>query len=110
MPLPVSRRKRHIALAAVLITAGLLAAPAAQAFTVQDESGNLSATDQSFLYPDKGSMASGSGQIQGFKQEDGMTTFKSGNTTFKFGHRPSFDERYNADHMFDPLGRPPGVR
>ena len=28
----------------------------------------------------------------------------------KFGRRPSFEERYNTDHIFDPLGKPPGVR
>jgi hypothetical protein len=107
MPLLLSPR---FALAAMLIGAGLLAAPAARAFTVQDESGNLSADDQSFLYPDRGSLAAGSGQTQGFKQEDGVTTYKQGNTTFQFGRRRSFEERYNTDHLFDPLGKPPGVR
>ena len=100
----------RFALAAAFLGAGLLAAPAAQAFTIQDQSGNVSAGDQSFLYPDRGSAAAGSGQAQGFKQEDGMTTFRDGNATFEFGRRRSFDERYNTDHIFDPLGKPPGVR
>ena len=107
MPLLLSPR---FALAAALLGAGLLIAPAAQAFTMQDQDGNAATGDQSFLYPDRGSMAAGSDQKQGFKQEDGVTTFKDGNATFQFGHRRSFNERYNTDHLFDPLGKPPGVR
>jgi len=98
---------RYFALAAALVGVGLLAAPAAQAFTIQD--GSKNATDQSFLYPDRGA-AAGSGESQGFTQKDGMTTFKEGNTTLKFGYRPSFDQQYNTDHFFDPLGHPPGAR
>ena len=107
MPLPSSPR---FALAAALLGAGLIAAPAVHAFTLQGESGKVPVDDQSFLYPDRGSMAAGTGQTQGFKQEDGITTYKQGNTTFQFGRRRSFDEQYNTDHMFDPLGKPSGAR
>lgn len=100
----------RFALAAALIGAGLLAAPAAQAFTMQDRDGNLSAGDQSFLYPDRGAAAAAGQSAQGFTQKDGVTTYKDGNTSFQFGHKPSFDQEYNADHYFDPLGKPPGVR
>lgn len=106
MPLLSSPR---FALAAACIGAAVLAAPAAHAFTMQDES--ASGTDQSFLYPNKGLNADSSqSQSEGFKQQDGMTTFKDGNTTLQFGHRPSFNEQYNPDQIFAPLGRPPGVR
>ncbi len=112
MPLLALYRNRHVAvLAGAAFALSVLAAPAAQAFTMQDQNGNLSLTDQSFLYPDRGVTSAGSGQAaQGFKQEDGMTTFKEGNTTLQFGHRKSFDERFNTDRLFDPLGHPPGVR
>ena len=100
----------RFALAAALLGAGLMMAPAARAFTMQDQNGNLSTDDQSFLYPDRGAASAGSGQTKGFKQEDGVTTFKDGNTTFQFGRRPSFEERYNTNHLFDPLGKPSGVR
>ncbi len=106
MPFLSSHR---LALVTALIGAGLLAASAAHAFTMQDGNNSVSAADQSFLYPDRGA-AGGSGQSQGFKQEDGMTTLKEGNTTFQFGHRPSFDQQYNTDHLFDPLGHPLGER
>ena len=36
----------------------------------------------------------------------GGTTLRQGNTTFQFGPQRSFDQRYNNDRMFDPLGRP----
>lgn len=106
MPLPKPSR---LALAAALIGAALLAAPAAQAFTIQDGKGSISKTDQSFLYPDRGA-ESDSGQTQGFTQKDGMTTWKDGNTTLQFGRKPSFNQEYNADRYFDLMGRPPGAR
>ena len=106
MPLLAPRRNRHVGLAAAILGAGMLVASAAQAFTIQDGSDSVSGADRSFLYPDSGSLAAGSGQTRGFTQNDGMTTYKDGNSTFQFGHRPSFEQRYNADHMFDPLGRP----
>jgi hypothetical protein len=96
----------RLALAAALIGAGLLAAPVAHAFTIEHERAN--GQDQSFLYPDSGTIA-GSGQTQqGFTSKDGMTTYKDGNTTLQFGHRRSFSQDYNTDHLFDPLGHPPG--
>jgi hypothetical protein len=108
MPLFASRRNRQFAiLAGAAFALTMLAAPAAQAFTLQEGTGN--ATDQGFLYLGTPS-AGDSGQTQGFKQEDGMTTYKEGNSTLQFGHRQSFDQQYNTDHMFDPLGHPPGVR
>jgi hypothetical protein len=36
----------------------------------------------------------------------GGTTIRQGNTTFQFGPQRSFDQRYNNERMFDPLGRP----
>lgn len=106
MPLLTSPR---FAVAAALLGAAVLAAPAAHAFTIQNESPG-SNNDQSFLYPDRGAATASDQSAQGFKQDDGVTTLKDGNATLEFGHHQSFDQRYNADHYFDPLGRPPGVR
>jgi hypothetical protein len=41
-----------------------------------------------------------------FKTEDGLTQFKSGDSTFYFGRvdRPS-DGRYNTDNLFNPFAR-----
>ena len=105
MPLPTSPR---LALAAALVGAAMLTAPVAHAFTLEDATGN--GQDQSFLYPDRGAAADSGQAQQGFTSKDGVTTFKDGNASLTFGHRKSFDQRYNPDHLFDPLGHPPGVR
>ncbi|MEJ2625866.1 MAG: hypothetical protein P8Z80_15435, partial [Pseudolabrys sp.] len=91
---------RRLALAAALVGSGFMVASVAYAFTMEDATGN--GQDQSFLYPDRGA-AGGDGTQQGFTSKDGMTTYRDGNTTLQFGHRRSFDQRYNADHLFDPL-------
>ena len=33
------------------------------------------------------------------------TTINQGNTTLQFGGRPSFDQQYNSNRMFDPASR-----
>jgi hypothetical protein len=75
----------------------LLAAPAAHAFTVdnQDSSGAsnmfLNGTAPSADPDDKVTTRFGS---------DGQGTFKSGNNTFQFGAQPSFEQRYDSNRMF----------
>lgn len=99
----------RLAFAAALIGAGLMAASAAHAFTIENESAG-GGQDQSFLYPDRG-VAAGSGEAQqGFTSKDGLTTYKEGNATLQFGHWRSSNQNYNADQLFEPLGHPPGVR
>ena len=74
-----------------------------------DQNGNRARPTRTSSIP-TAAAAADSGRSQGFQQEDGMTTLKDGNTTLQFGHRQSFDQRYDPDHLFDPLGGPPGVR
>ena len=108
MPLVLSRRHcRFAVLAGAALALTLAGVPVASAFTIQDATN--AGQDQSFLYPGK-PLTADDGQSSKFKQENGMTTFKEGPTTLQFGHRESFDQRYNPDNMFDPLGHPPGVR
>ena len=73
----------------------LLAAPAARAFTV-DNQGNANA-DGSARYTDPNGF-SGSA--------DGKTVIRQGNTTLQFGGSQSFDQKFNTDRMFSPNGRP----
>jgi len=87
--LPTRQFALFAVLAAALVGAALLIAPAAQAFTLQDGSNN--GNDQSFLYPG-GTSSADSGQAQGFKQQDGLTTYKDGNASFQFGHRGHLGE------------------
>jgi len=75
----------------------LLAAPLAQAFTIDDQSS--AASKNAARLADPASRLSGNG--------DGSTTYRQGNTTLQFGtRRPGSDLRYNTDRMFNPNGRP----
>jgi hypothetical protein len=89
-----SRRPRCFAPIAAACGLALLAAPAAQAFTIE----NQGATDQAAaarLDPARKFSNSGNGQ----------STIKQGNTTLQFGARPSFNQRYDSNRMFDPDSR-----
>lgn len=81
----------------------LLAAPAAHAFTIEDQSNTNSNTNSSTRYGDPDARFSGSG--------NGQTTIQQGNTTLRFGgQQGTFDQRYNPNRMFDPNGRPDDSR
>lgn len=85
-------------LLAVLAGAAILAAPAAQAFTVDDKSNANS--DGSAKYVDPDARFSGAA--------NGQTVIRNGNSTFRFGpaQQRSFDDRSAVDRMFNPNGRP----
>jgi hypothetical protein len=89
--------KHHHRLGVFAAAFGLavLAAPAAHAFTMDNQSNTNS--DGSARYADPDSR---------FSNTDGQTTIRQGNTSLQFGSRPSFDQRYDNSRMFDPLGRP----
>jgi len=93
LPQSSSRRLAVLAAAFGLV---LLAAPAARAFTMDNQSN--SNADGSARYTDPDARFSGSG--------DGKTVIRQGNTTLQFGSGQSFDQKYNADRMFNPIGRP----
>ena len=40
-----------------------------------------------------------------FGSATGKTTIKQGNTTIQFGGRPSFNQQYDSNRMFDPGSR-----
>jgi hypothetical protein len=73
----------------------VLVAPAAHAFTMDNNSNTK--VDGSARYTDPD---------EHFSNSDGQTTMRQGNTTLQFGSRPSFEQRYDNSRMFDPLGRP----
>jgi hypothetical protein len=93
--LPSSSSRRLAVLAAALGLV-LLVAPAARAFTI-DNQGNSNA-DGSARYTDPDARFSGSA--------DGKTVIRQGNTTIQFGNTQSFEQKYNTDRMFNPIGRP----
>jgi hypothetical protein len=91
-------------LVAVSFGIALLAAPAAQAFTIENQD-SAGGTPQSFL--DLGKPAADpDDQVSSRFSSGGQTKLQSGNATFEFGSRPSFGQRYNPGNLFDPLGSP----
>jgi hypothetical protein len=87
----------------VLIIAGalgvaMLAAPLAQAFTIDDQSNTNSDGSAKFSDPDARFSGTGNG---------GPTVYRQGNMSLQFGPQRSLtDQRYNTDRMFNPNGRP----
>ena len=95
--LPMCRSRHRIAVLVTAFCLALAVAPVAHAFTFDDQSNTNS--DGSAKYVDPDSRFSGSGN-------SGQTTIKEVNTTLQFGPQRSFDQRYNNDRMFNPIGRP----
>jgi hypothetical protein len=96
---PFASRRSHRLAFTFAAAAGLalLAAPAAQAFTIDNQSNTNSDGSAKYVDPDQ--------QISRFGTGSG--TVRQGNTTFQFGPgQQSFEQRYNSDRMFRPLGRP----
>ena len=93
-----------LALAAAIaaaVAAVILAAPAAQAFTLDEQSNTTAKGAARYSDPDARFDGADSGRGQVIQQ---------GNATIRFGgsgvEGGSFDQRYNTNRMFDPLGRP----
>jgi hypothetical protein len=88
----------------VLIIAGalgliLLAAPIAQAFTIDEQSNTNSNGSAKFSDPES--------RLLGTDNGNGPTTIRNGNTTLQFGsQRPGADRNFNTDRIFNPNGRP----
>ena len=78
----------------------VVAAPSAQAFTMEDQGGTN--PDGSAKYADPEARRFGSSATS----KDGQTTIRQGNTTLQFGSQRPSNERYNVDRMFNPNGRP----
>jgi hypothetical protein len=89
---------RHLPVAAVFGFA-LLAAPAAHAFTIENQDSG-GASSQNFLDPGKAPAADPDEQVTSRFGSGGQGTFKSGNTTLQFGAQPSFEQQYNSNQMF----------
>jgi opacity protein-like surface antigen len=102
MPLlidPTQTRSRILVAAAALGLA-LTAASAAQAFTFENQTTpggaaqNFSGTDSRFS----------TGTNNGNGSSPVRPGFSSGNSSLRFNAQPSFNQRYNADRMFDSSG------
>jgi hypothetical protein len=88
---------------AAALVAALCAAPAAKAFTIEDQGGARSG--QAFMDLDKPAAPDRHTPVSPFNSDNGQTTIKQGNTTLQFGQQRSFSERYNTENMFNPYTR-----
>jgi hypothetical protein len=100
--LSLYRLQHRAVILAAALGVGMLAAPAAQAFTIEDQS-TVTNSDGSSKYVDPDARVSRFGN-------GGQTTIRQGNTTFQFGPQRSFDDNATKQQMFDPIGRPVGER
>jgi hypothetical protein len=75
------------------LAAGLLMTAAAQAFTIE---GGPGSADASSKWQDLDTAKPKADQPDSrFKSENGLTSFKSGNSTFYLGNERSFDNLFN---------------
>ncbi len=101
--LPPSPSRYRLAVLAAAFGLALLAAPAAHAFTIENQGGTNSDGSARYTDPDERFSGTGAGT--------GQTIIRQGNTTLRFGgQQGSFDQRYDTRQMFDPVGRPTGER
>ena len=94
--LPPSPSRRRLAVLAAAFGLAVMAAPAAQAFTMDTQSNTNINGAARYTDPDEQFSGASSGQ----------NTIRQGNTTFQFGQPQSFDQRYSTDNLFNPNGRP----
>jgi hypothetical protein len=95
-------------LLAAALGAVLLAAPAAQAFTFENQASGDGAVNalapgvQPYVDPaDKLAPSQDASRFDG----NGTSSYQFGGTTLQFGHQPSFNEKYNPNYLYDPLRR-----
>jgi hypothetical protein len=93
---------------AAALGAVLLAAPAAQAFTFENQASGDGAVNalasgvKPYVDPtDKLEPSQNASRFDG----NGTSTYPQGGLSLQFGHQRSFDERYNPDYLYDPLKR-----
>jgi len=75
----------------------IIAAPAANAFTMDKQSNTKGDGTARYTDPDE--------QFDSSNSTSGQKIFRNGNTTFQFGSPQSFDQRYDQNRLFDPLAR-----
>jgi len=92
----------HRLVIAAAFGAALLAAPAAQAFTI--ENAGEASGGSAFNAPDPSNPQSRFGTVG----TSNGPVIRQGNTTVQFGgtqQRGNFHQRFNSDRLFDPIAR-----
>ena len=98
--LSVPAPRRSGALLAAVAGAVLLTASVAQAFTFNDQPSGGGGADSATKFTDPADRAKSRMNMNGNTGD--RTTIQGGNTSFQFGGRESFDERYDSNRMFSP--------
>ncbi len=80
------------------------ASAAAQAFTFQDADGGSAGARSGYKDLDIPKVPNNAPDSR-FNYGNGQATMREGNTTLQFGTRPSFNEQYNPNNMFNPYYR-----
>ena len=102
LPVPAPRRSAALLAAvfgAVVLTVSLTA-NVAQAFTFNDQPSGGGGADSATNFTDPADRAKSRTNMNGNAGD--RTTIQGGNTSFQFGGRESFDERYDSNRMFSP--------
>lgn len=93
---------------AAALGAVLLAAPAAQAFTFENQASGDGAANALASgvkpYVDPTDRLAPSKEASRF-DGNGTSKYESGGMTLQFGRQPTFNEKYNPDYLYDPLRR-----
>ena len=86
----------------------LLTAPAAQAFTIENQASGDGAVNalasgvKPYVDPtDKPEPSKDASRFDG----NGTSTYQHGSFSLQFGRQRSFNEKYNPDYLYDPLRR-----
>jgi len=93
---PLSPSRSRLAILAAVFGFMLAAASAAHAFTIDNQSNTHSDGSARYTDPDEQFSGTGTGNNQ--------TILRQGDATLRFGgNQGSFDQRYNANQVFDSL-------
>jgi hypothetical protein len=105
MKIRTSRNLHRAAVFAAALGFAVSASAAAQAFTFQDaEGGSAGGARSGYKDLDIPKVPNNAPDSR-FSSGNGQTTMRDGNTTLQFGSRPSFNEQYNPNNMFNPYYR-----
>ncbi len=102
------RTHRLALFAAAVLAAALLAAPAARAFTFESNASGDAGPGLNYADPDQNLAPSTQGNGSQF-DGNGRSVYRQGGMTMQMysgnGGGGSFDNRYNADNLFNPFAR-----
>jgi hypothetical protein len=91
----------RLAILAAGVGMAMLVAPLAHAFTYEDLNNTNPDGTAKYVDPDQQVSRFGTSNQNGVQQ---------GNTGLHFGRQRTFEQRYNPNNLFDPLGQPAGER